>query len=64
MTLYEWLVELLLPVFGDISATDGALQTFGQIFWLVMSCVVAHFCIYVPYRGILHLLGWKRWRDG
>lgn len=63
MTLYNWLVNLLLPVFGDISAVDGALTTFGQIFWLVLSCVVVHFCVYVPYRAILHLIHWKRWRE-
>lgn len=61
MTLYNWITSLLLPIFGDISQVEGALDTFGKIFWLVLSCVVVHFCVYVPYRLVLHLLRYRRW---
>lgn len=63
MQLYNWLTEMLLPIFGDISATEGALDTFGNIFWFVLSCCVVHFVVYVPYRAILKLIHWKRWRE-
>lgn len=61
MTLYSWLVDFLLPIFGDLTQVDGALVTFGNIFWLVLSCVIVHFCVYVPYRLILYVLRYKRW---
>lgn len=61
MTLYDWMYTLLLPIFGDITALEGASDMFGTIFWLVLSCVVVHFCIYVPYRAILWLFRWRRW---
>ena len=63
MTLFEWITEKLLPIFGDITATEGALDTFGTVFWFVLGLCVTHFLVYVPYRLILHVLHWKRWKQ-
>lgn len=61
MALLDWITSLLLPIFGDITATEGALSTFNQIFWLVLGCVIVHFVIYVPYRAFLHLIQYRKW---
>lgn len=62
MTIYDWIVTYILPMFGDPSAVEGAVETFGNIFWLVVACCVVHFCVYVPYRLILHYLKWRQWK--
>lgn len=64
LTLYDWLVTYVLPMFGDVSLNEYIMQDFNTIYWIVVSCVIVHFCVYVPYRLILRLIHWKRWRDG
>ena len=62
MTLYEWIVDKLMPIFGDMSALEWAPNILGYVFWSVLSLIVVHFVLVVPYRLILRVLRYRRWR--
>lgn len=52
--LYDWIVEWLLPLIGDIGESD--LRIFTTIFWVVVSLCVVHCLVVVPYRLIMKLI--------
>ena len=37
-------------------------NTIGIFFALLVGFCAAYFLAWVPFRGILHLIRWKRWR--
>lgn len=62
MNLYEWITIKLLPIFGDITALEWAPNVFGYVFWAVLSLIVVHFVLVLPYRLVLKLMHYRGWR--
>lgn len=66
--LYNWIVEWILPLIGEIPSHELAI--FTTIFWVAVSVCVVHFLVCVPYRLFMKaikydggLLPWlKSWR--
>ena len=63
MTLWNFIEERLLPLFGEIPA--AALDKVKMIFWIALGSIVVYVLVYLPFRWIMHLIGkcpWKgRW---
>ena len=80
MIIYDWIMNILLPVFLPSEILDMVLfyvknpnidgvsnavtvaNAIGAFFALVVGFCVVYFLAWVPFRGVLHLLRWKRWR--
>lgn len=63
MTLYEILKTYIMTPLLDLSFFEGyGERVFYCIFALAMAAVVTHFVVIVPYRLLLRLSGYKRWR--
>ena len=52
--LYEWIIDWLLPLIGEIPPYE--LKLFTTIFWVAVSLCVTHFLVCVPYRLFMKLI--------
>ena len=50
------------PNQNGISHAVTVSDAIGALYALVLGFCVVYFFAWVPFRGILHLLRWKRWR--
>lgn len=64
MKLWDWIVEWLLPLFGDLPTTQIDIGQWGTwtieqmlavMFWLVLGYVLVQLLILTPYRWIRKL---------
>ena len=80
MILYDWIVEMLLPIFIPAEVLDSTLfyftqlnaeglseavtirQFIGMLFSVAVGFCSVFFLVWVPFRGILSIIRWKRWR--
>ena len=62
MALWNFIAEKLLPLFGTVP--EQTLADLEKCFWTVLVLCVIHFLVYVPYRGLLALIHYKRWGGG
>ena len=60
MVLWDFLVQYIFPLFGAVP--EDVLTDLQRCFWCILGLCCFHFLIYVPYRGILALIGFKKWR--
>lgn len=60
-TLYDVIVEYILPLFGDFTLYEGeALHAFHTCFCLLVTFVVLYMTIWVPFKFIRWLAGLRR----
>lgn len=48
MDLYTWITTYLFPLFG--TPDTEALAAFNGIYWLVLSCIIVYFTLFLPFR--------------
>ena len=70
MRLWDWIVEWLLPLFGEIPTASINLGNFGMLtiteilaimFWVSLGYVICNVLVLLPYRWIMRLLKGKGW---
>lgn len=59
MTLWDFIAEKLLPLFGTVP--EDTLLDLQKCFWCFLGLCVFHFLVIVPYRGFLSLIHYRRW---
>ena len=62
MSLYDLLMTYIMPYLVDLSRFETGEQTFYGIFVFLISLVICHFVIVVPYSIVLWLCRYKRIR--
>lgn len=50
------------PNIDGVSSAVTVANAIGAFFALVVGFCAVYFLAWVPFRGVLHLLRWKRWR--
>lgn len=50
------------PNVDGVSEPVTVVTAIGAFYALLVGFLCAYFLAWVPFRGILHLLNWKRWR--
>ena len=61
MTLWDFIEQKLLPLFGEIS--PWALERVERIYWIVLGCCIVLALVYLPFKACLVLLGKCKWKD-
>lgn len=61
MTLYQWIYDLIIPLFCDVSQVENATTIFSTLFFVVLSGVLVHLCVYLPYRLFLYFIRYRKW---
>ena len=61
MTLWDFIEQKLLPLFGEI--TPYALERVRDTFWIVLGCCIILALVYLPFKGVLVLMGKCKWKD-
>ncbi len=61
MTLWDFIEQKLLPLFGEI--TPYSLERVRDIFWITLGCCIVFFLVYLPFRGLMSLIGKCKWKD-
>lgn len=50
------------PNIDGVSNPVTVANAIGTLFALAVGFCAVYFLVWVPFRGILHILNWKRWR--
>lgn len=60
-TFYDFLMDYIIPLFGDPSVVEYGQNVFDYVFFSAVSVVVVHFLVVVPYNVFLRLIRYKGW---
>ena len=61
MKLWDFIVEHILPLFGEIPAAD--LEVVKRIFWITLGSCIVYSLVYLPFKGVLVLLKKTKWKE-
>ena len=60
MVLWNFIVQHIFPLFGEISSY--ALERVRDTFWIVLGVIIIHFFLYLPYKALMCLLHKCKWK--